>query len=275
MQNHSLNAVVQERENISFALLFISIVLGLSWLRFIPILSDHYIGTLLADSVFLIVAASFSPLIGALTLILYRSGLPGVRSFLRNGLTLGGSLRWYALALLLFPLLYIGAAAIYGLISGAIPETEQIEWILLLDIFTVGLIFYLNEEYGWRGYLQRTLQPNLSVSNASVIVGVIWALWHAPLFLNSEAIQSDLNFGWYAALLIGVSVIFGWVYIETNESIVVVTLMHATFNASIGLLSFYFISMSIDTTPYLIISTVVTWLVVSMIIGSTKRSAQK
>lgn len=42
------------------------------------------------------------------------------------------------------------------------------------------------EESGWRGFLQTSVEKSFSVIKSSLIVGVIWVFWHAPLwFLTS------------------------------------------------------------------------------------------
>ncbi len=40
----------------------------------------------------------------------------------------------------------------------------------------------LAEEFGWRGYLQPRIRRNHGVAAASLLIGLIWAIWHLPLF---------------------------------------------------------------------------------------------
>lgn len=40
----------------------------------------------------------------------------------------------------------------------------------------------LAEEFGWRGYLQPRFRRNHGVAAASLIIGLIWAIWHLPMF---------------------------------------------------------------------------------------------
>ena len=47
---------------------------------------------------------------------------------------------------------------------------------------TINGFFGFGEELGWRGYLLPKLMP-LGKARATLIGGVIWGLWHAPLIL--------------------------------------------------------------------------------------------
>jgi uncharacterized protein len=50
------------------------------------------------------------------------------------------------------------------------------------------------EEIGWRGYALRGLQANLSALASTLIIGVVWALWHLPLFFIVGLPQTLLPF---------------------------------------------------------------------------------
>jgi membrane protease YdiL (CAAX protease family) len=96
---------------------------------------------------------------------------------------------------------------------------------LLSDAITNG------EEIGWRGYVLPRLQAKYSALTSSLILGVIWSLWHLPkpAFLP----QWDANvFGWYALGTIAVTVLYTWIYNNTRGSLLLVTLFHAATNAA-------------------------------------------
>jgi len=89
----------------------------------------------------------------------------------------------------------------------------------------------LGEELGWRGFfLPRLLQKN-SALRASVILGVIWGLWHLPLYYKSwEATP------WKAPnFLLGVicfSVLLTALYVGTRGNLLLCVVMHWMFNAA-------------------------------------------
>jgi membrane protease YdiL (CAAX protease family) len=84
------------------------------------------------------------------------------------------------------------------------------------------------EEPGWRGYALPRLQTGRSALVASLMLGVLWALWHLPLMVVGEVNWSDL------VLIIAVSVVFAWVFNNASGSVLIVMLMHAMNNTISG-----------------------------------------
>lgn len=109
-------------------------------------------------------------------------------------------------------------------------------------IFIVGVLAGLVEEPGWRGYALDRLQSLYSALNASLVLGVIWALWHLPLFFIVGTYQNLLGPGswqfWlFFVAVLPVSVISTWVYNNTRSSVLAVILLHSFGNAASELLS--------------------------------------
>jgi membrane protease YdiL (CAAX protease family) len=86
------------------------------------------------------------------------------------------------------PILFITAIclimALIGAARFAMPKEEMPAYILpiLALLLIPEIIVSFGEEYGWRGYLLPRLMP-LGEIKASLIVGVVWALWHTPVLL--------------------------------------------------------------------------------------------
>ena len=51
----------------------------------------------------------------------------------------------------------------------------------------------LSEEIGWRGYALERLQTRWNALTSSLIVGLVWALWHLPLFMMVGTSQHELG----------------------------------------------------------------------------------
>jgi membrane protease YdiL (CAAX protease family) len=56
---------------------------------------------------------------------------------------------------------------------------------------------------------------------AAIILGVIWAVWHAPAFLTSDLTQAKYNFGWFLISATCISIFMTWVYVNANRNFLV------------------------------------------------------
>lgn len=240
-------------------------------MRFLPTVIEQRTGFQLHPSLtnLLELLVILSPVVAAAVLVVTQSERGTLRTFLRGSLRARVAPRWYALALVLFPLLYAGPVAVFLLWSGQPLSVDDQALLLVFDVFTLGIVTNLIETVGWRGYLQEELQSRHSAVGASLAVGVVWGLWHAPLFLVANAPLADLPYGWYIALLVGLSVIFGWVYNETGGSVAVVTLLHSGQNAAIAPVLFALLGMDVDVTPLIGFCTLAVWLVVAFLYSRT------
>ncbi|MDF2803849.1 MAG: family intrarane metalloprotease, partial [Anaerocolumna sp.] len=107
-----------------------------------------------------------------------------------------------------------------------IKQPFYMGFVLILPMVVGGGL----EEIGWRGLLQPELEKKLSHFAATLIVGIIWSLWHIPLWFISGTNQQNLNFLWFCINALTLSFFIGSVrYI--SGSILLSILSHATINA--------------------------------------------
>ena len=104
-----------------------------------------------------------------------------------------------------------------------------------ITAFLVSIVLGGIEEIGWRGILQPSLTRQLNLLVINFIIGIIWALWHLPLFYLVGAYHQGNSFFLFALAGIGYSSFLTWLYAKTN-SIFLCVLFHAAINvtASIG-----------------------------------------
>jgi membrane protease YdiL (CAAX protease family) len=157
--------------------------------------------------VLLLAIGSSGPTLVAVALSALRDGRVGVRSLLRSAL----SPAWSILAIgLLFPMAahLIGSAAL--LLAGHYRASHLVYLPLRPEQIAIAVVAPLGEEYGWRGYALPRLQSSLSPLQASLLIGVMWALWHIPTLFAPGASLGDLPL--YVPAYLASSVIYTWLY---------------------------------------------------------------
>jgi len=110
--------------------------------------------------------------------------------------------------------------------------TNPVSQILTLCVISLVPFF---EELGWRGYAQDLLQEKHSALSASLILGCIWSLWHLPASFIPNTYQAGLGIGtpeFYLHFggIVVLSVVISWIYINTQRSILIMVVFHATIN---------------------------------------------
>ena len=93
----------------------------------------------------------------------------------------------------------------------------------------------LGEELGWRAFLYPAFKDSYGWMASALIVGVIWALWHAPLWLIDSP-QSKIPFSVFGGNIICLSILMAIVYNHSNGSLIPIILFHLIFNMSSGVM---------------------------------------
>ncbi len=98
----------------------------------------------------------------------------------------------------------------------------------------INSIFTIGEEIGWRGYLFSKFQ-NLQKYKSSIIVGLIWGIWHAPLIILGLNFPEYPVLGILLMIISCISISFIFYYLrETTSSVFSCALLHGMINASSG-----------------------------------------
>lgn len=148
------------------------------------------------------------------------------------------SLRWH-LAALGIPLIVLGVIlSVYHLFgvadtpASALHTVEAEAWywypvVLLFMVFVGGGL----EEPGWRGFAQARMLARFTPFTASVILGVVWTYWHAPLLFVPGSSQQGIELGWYTAGVTALAVIMTWLFIKSGGSALLAIVFHGGVNA--------------------------------------------
>jgi len=95
-----------------------------------------------------------------------------------------------------------------------------------LAIFPIIFITNFGEEIGWRGFALPRLLKSFQPLRASIILGVIWGVFHFPLYW-----QKPLFAILFLAFTPTLSIFITWLFLRSKGSILLSTLIHATYNA--------------------------------------------
>lgn len=166
-------------------------------------------------------------------------GRAGVRALLRRFLIWRVGVQWVLLVLLGPAILAVSAVGLYSLLAGVIPDFNNVDarqifgtsaplWYFVIPFFLVDALTN-GEEMGWRGYVLPRLQARFSALVSSLILGVVWGLWHLP---KSWMAGEPMSLVWAIPHNIAMAVLFTWVYNNTKGSLLLATLFHAALNTA-------------------------------------------
>lgn len=100
-----------------------------------------------------------------------------------------------------------------------------------LSLLSVALaVLIVGEEVGWRGFLLPLMLQRHAPLTGSVIVGLVWAIWHLPNFLLPNYPHRGLPFSAFVLMTVSYSVLLTWLYLKTAGSLLVAVLFHAALN---------------------------------------------
>lgn len=139
---------------------------------------------------------------------------------------------WYAIPLLgPIVLLLAGQFLTKSLgFSATQPGYQGNPFPLAISAFMMSLFANPWEEIGWRGFALAHLQKRFTASVATLVVGVLWGLWHLPLFFWVGNPMSEYPFlPWFVSTVAG-AFLYTWLYNSAKGSLVPVTLFHIGLN---------------------------------------------
>ena len=197
---------------------------------------------------FLTLLAGYGPALAAIIVMSLAYGWQGLRELFGRLLRWRVGIQWYLIVLFLPALITLLAITLNNLTGGGTPdfskagfpfgpvETPLWQKILILFLaFTLGFDG-LGEEIGWRGFALPKLLERYSPLSSSLILGALWAVWHFPYALTEGTFLSQVPLHWFFINLLAVSIVYTWIFINTNGSLLLALLFHAAGNTVSNLL---------------------------------------
>lgn len=171
----------------------------------------------------------FSPTISGLIMSFLIGGKDEVKKLLKGYLIWRVGIKWYlaGFIIIIYPLIL---AISYLLITGSSPTPTPglTAPIIIIEIVLTLVRGPLSEEGGWRGFALPRLQAKYSALMSSLILSIIWACWHIPLYF----IEARLPFYIFIGLVIVITILMTWAYNNTKGSLIITMIFHFSFNLS-------------------------------------------
>ncbi len=214
---------------------FFVLAYGISWASWLPLVASTR-GFLPFPLPFAVLwtLGGWGPTIAGLIAAGCFGGRAGLRSLLARTLYWRVAPAWYAVVLLLPAGIGLAAIGANVLLGGPLPP-----FTLLAPWYLPGLVLLgslpsgpLSEELGWRGFALPRMQEQQRPLGASLTLGLLWALWHLPLFFMEGTSQAGMPFLWFAAHGVAMTLLFTWVHNHTQGSLLMAILLHAAINTS-------------------------------------------
>jgi membrane protease YdiL (CAAX protease family) len=207
---------------------------GISWAFWLPLAaSSHTLIPVRLPAVVFYNLAAVGPVLAAIIVSGIEGGSLAIRALLGKVLKWRVGVRWYLAALLGYPALYLVGSGLDVLLGGnpSWPPPDLINlhmpyWFLLLIMPP----FVLGEEIGWRGYALSRIQTGRSALAASLILGVLWALWHIPSFLMRNSLHQNSPFLPWMLWTCLMAIVLTWLYNNTGGSVLLTWLFHVAMN---------------------------------------------
>lgn len=215
---------------------FVAATLAFTWSMHIPVaLAEQGRLTLPLPPLALLFLGGYGPTLVAIAFTARAGGWAGVRALLGRALRWRVTPIWYGVVCAGPLLLHLAAMGLHAALDGQLPQLadliRRLPRVLLMSVAMLPL-GPLGEELGWRGYLLPALQSSVGALAASMIIGVLWAAWHLPLFWMPSQFLSQIPFPLFLVSLAGLSTIYTWLSNSTRGNLLLAILMHAMLNGA-------------------------------------------
>lgn len=206
--------------------------------------------------------AAFGPAAGAFYCLRKFHGKDAIRDYLRGLLDL--RFGWQAW---LIPILVLGGSTWLAWVLPELWGEPRLKMLLpsiwVFPPYVVIMILFGGgqEELGWRGYILDPLEERLGPWLGNLVLGVIWACWHIPLFFITGTSQTFMPFAGFVLLTTGYSWFFAWVRQASKKRTLAGLITHGWANAFVPLFPTFVMAKGADQPRFWI------WVSLTFVIG--------
>ncbi|MBO3752875.1 CPBP family intramembrane metalloprotease [Streptosporangiaceae bacterium NEAU-GS5] len=172
-----------------------------------------------------------APLLAAVLLVRRENVPGGVRRLLKRAADHGRITRkgWYVPVILTMPGVMLASYGAMRLLGRPLPELS----VSLPTLAVVSVLFFAGaacEQLGWTGYAVDPLRGRWSALRTSVVLGVVWGVWHIVPY--AQAGHGPGWIAWQCLYTLALRIVLGWIYENTNRSVFATIVCQATSNIS-------------------------------------------
>lgn len=178
----------------------------------------------------LVFFGAISPGVVAILLTAITSGGSGVKELLNKISLKNTAVKWYVFAIVFIPIIKGLAALVFYVGYQSWPQFGTASWYSMLVAIALSMWVQAGEEIGWRGFAFPRLSERFGLAFSSILLGIIWAAWHLPLFYLSAADTFNRSFPLYVLQTTGLSVIMAWLFWKVRGNVLPLMVFHAAFN---------------------------------------------
>jgi uncharacterized protein len=201
-----------------------------AWLFFITAgLLSHNTELSTLSRLFIFIGA-ISPGLVAVSLTAITKGSEGVKLLINKISFKDTKVMWYIFAVTFIACIKGLAALVFFLLYHSWPQFGTTPWYVMLFAIAVSMWAQAGEEIGWRGYALPLMSRKFGLAMSSMLLGVIWATWHLPLFYIAAADTFNQSFPLYLLQVTGLSVIMAWLFWKVNGNLLPLMVFHAAIN---------------------------------------------
>ncbi|MBG0770310.1 MAG: CPBP family intramembrane metalloprotease [Anaerolineaceae bacterium] len=242
-------------------LLFFVLTFAFSWILWLPsILSGLGVdlGTNAETYTAITVPiGAFAPLFAALFLVIKQEGWKGGWLFFKQAFDLNVQ-PVYLIAAILLPMIihaishYLAPLLGFPVAASLFPAELNVPAIIIAVPYFLLMVIIGGgqEEFGWRGYAQEPLQDRMGVIPASLLIGLVWGLWHLPLWIMPGDGHSTYPYLGFLLMTTSISLIYAWLFNASKQKLSTVIIFHAMSNTAAPLLPFLHMNEGVAETGY-------------------------
>jgi uncharacterized protein len=178
------------------------------------------------------------PLLAASILVYQKRKSQGVKALLKQTFDYQKirDKKWYFPIIFLMPIIALLSYWYLNFTEILLPK-PQLSFSSIFIFFFVYFIGAIGEEIGWSGYIIEPMQNKYGVLKASIIIGIIWAIWHIIPYYQAH--QSTNWIVWQCMGTVFLRIIMVWIFNNVGKSVFSMVLFHTMLNISPNLIPNY------------------------------------